>query len=369
MVDELPLFALAAAMRARGERGRRRTELRVKETDRIETVTTSLRGLGIRITRERRWLRGQRGSFPPQGWGHELSRRPSDCDAWRGRRARVARGSRARGRGGGRCKLPRVFRAARLGHTTMIVAIDGPAGAGKSTVARRLAERLGFRYLDTGAMYRALTWLARQRERAARRTASSSASSRPSNPVSFDEQRPRLDRRHRRHLLDPQGRHRQPRPGGRAAPGGARGDARAPAGARRRRRRRDRGPRHRHRRRSRRPRSRSTSNADRAVRASRRLAERPEIGADALATDLRLRDESDAADAAGRGRDRSTRPTSTSRTWSRRSRSCRRPRTRPGRSRLCVSRRDSPSDSPRSSSYLPAPTSASPIRAIGRMIA
>jgi cytidylate kinase len=46
----------------------------------------------------------------------------------------------------------------------MIVAIDGPAGAGKSTVARALAERLGFRYLDTGAMYRALTWLALQRE-------------------------------------------------------------------------------------------------------------------------------------------------------------------------------------------------------------
>ena len=40
----------------------------------------------------------------------------------------------------------------------MIVAIDGPAGAGKSTVARLLAERLGFSYLDTGAMYRALTW-------------------------------------------------------------------------------------------------------------------------------------------------------------------------------------------------------------------
>ena len=45
----------------------------------------------------------------------------------------------------------------------MIIAIDGPAGAGKSTVARRLAERLGFRYLDTGAMYRAVTWLAMQR--------------------------------------------------------------------------------------------------------------------------------------------------------------------------------------------------------------
>jgi cytidylate kinase len=45
----------------------------------------------------------------------------------------------------------------------MIVAIDGPAGAGKSTVARGLADRLGFRYLDTGAMYRALTWLAMKR--------------------------------------------------------------------------------------------------------------------------------------------------------------------------------------------------------------
>ena len=42
----------------------------------------------------------------------------------------------------------------------LIVAIDGPAGAGKSSVARGLAERLGFHYLDTGAMYRALTWLA-----------------------------------------------------------------------------------------------------------------------------------------------------------------------------------------------------------------
>jgi cytidylate kinase len=44
----------------------------------------------------------------------------------------------------------------------MIVAIDGPAGTGKSTVASTLAQRLGFQYLDTGAMYRALTWLARR---------------------------------------------------------------------------------------------------------------------------------------------------------------------------------------------------------------
>jgi len=38
----------------------------------------------------------------------------------------------------------------------MIVAIDGPAGAGKSSIARHLAERLGFQFLDTGAMYRAV---------------------------------------------------------------------------------------------------------------------------------------------------------------------------------------------------------------------
>lgn len=41
-----------------------------------------------------------------------------------------------------------------------VVAIDGPAGAGKSTVARALARRLGVQYLDTGAMYRGVTWAA-----------------------------------------------------------------------------------------------------------------------------------------------------------------------------------------------------------------
>jgi CMP/dCMP kinase len=45
----------------------------------------------------------------------------------------------------------------------MIVTIDGPAGAGKSSAARELARRLGFRFLDTGAMYRAVTLAARER--------------------------------------------------------------------------------------------------------------------------------------------------------------------------------------------------------------
>lgn len=45
----------------------------------------------------------------------------------------------------------------------MIVTIDGPAGAGKSSAARELARRLGFRFLDTGAMYRAVTFAAKER--------------------------------------------------------------------------------------------------------------------------------------------------------------------------------------------------------------
>ncbi|HET8615945.1 MAG TPA: (d)CMP kinase [Actinomycetales bacterium] len=40
----------------------------------------------------------------------------------------------------------------------LVIAVDGPSGSGKSTVSRLVAERLGLAYLDTGAMYRALTW-------------------------------------------------------------------------------------------------------------------------------------------------------------------------------------------------------------------
>ena len=47
--------------------------------------------------------------------------------------------------------------------STVVVAIDGPAGAGKSTVGRAVAARLGLEYLDTGAMYRAVTFAALRR--------------------------------------------------------------------------------------------------------------------------------------------------------------------------------------------------------------
>ncbi|HUF02216.1 MAG TPA: (d)CMP kinase [Gaiellaceae bacterium] len=68
----------------------------------------------------------------------------------------------------------------------MIVAIDGPAGSGKSTVASTLASRLGFRYLDTGAMYRALTWIA-HRDGADLSDGASLAELADAHPVSFGQ--------------------------------------------------------------------------------------------------------------------------------------------------------------------------------------
>jgi hypothetical protein len=62
---------------------------------------------------------------------------------------------------GGDATMPRAHAHTTL--ATMILAIDGPAGSGKSTVARRLAQRLGLTFLDTGAMYRAVTLAALER--------------------------------------------------------------------------------------------------------------------------------------------------------------------------------------------------------------
>jgi cytidylate kinase len=175
----------------------------------------------------------------------------------------------------------------------MIVAIDGPAGAGKSTVARRLAERLQFRYLDTGAMYRALTWLALHQsfdlsdgERLGRLARE--------NPITFENEqrvfisgtdvtaairRTQVDR-----MVPVVARHPEVREvmrerqrelghdGDVVIEGRDIGTVVAPAAE-----------------------VKVYLVADPKVRAERRLAERPEIGGDALATDLRMRDASDAA--------------------------------------------------------------------------
>jgi cytidylate kinase len=175
----------------------------------------------------------------------------------------------------------------------MIVAIDGPAGAGKSTVARRLAERLRFRYLDTGAMYRAVTWLALKRAFDLSDGDRLGQLARE-NPVSFEGdrrvfiagtdvtaaiRRTQVDRmvpvvarhppvrevmRERQRVLGHEG--------DVVIEGRDIGTVVAPDAE-----------------------VKVYLVADPQIRAQRRLAERPEIGGDALATDLRLRDQSDAA--------------------------------------------------------------------------
>jgi cytidylate kinase len=175
----------------------------------------------------------------------------------------------------------------------MIVAIDGPAGAGKSTVARRLAERLGFRYLDTGAMYRALTWLAMQRGLPLGDGAPLGELARDS-PIVFDEvgrvaiagtdvtsaiRQSRIDR-----MVPVVARHAQVREvmrvrqrelaelGNAVIEGRDIGTVVVPEAE-----------------------VKVYLRADPVIRAQRRQAERPDIGADALATDLKTRDESDRA--------------------------------------------------------------------------
>ncbi len=174
----------------------------------------------------------------------------------------------------------------------MIVAIDGPAGAGKSTVARSLAARLGFRYLDTGAMYRALTWLALQK-RISLDDGEALGELARAEPISFEDQnvlirgedvteairRPEIDR-----VVSSVARHPEVRQvmRDRQRELGTHGDAVIEG--------RDIGtvvcPQ---------AEVKVYLVADTAERARRRVADRPEIGAEALATDLRLRDERDAA--------------------------------------------------------------------------
>jgi len=174
----------------------------------------------------------------------------------------------------------------------MIVAIDGPAGAGKSTVARTLAARLDVRYLDTGAMYRALTWLALD-EGVDLADGATLGTIAEENPVSFDGDRvlirgedvtdairqAEIDR-----VVSTVARHPEVRAimrerqrelagqGDVVIEGRDIGTVVCPNAE-----------------------VKVYLVANAAERARRRRAERPEIGAEALATDLRLRDERDAA--------------------------------------------------------------------------
>ena len=138
-------------------------ELRAKESDRVEATVDALRALGQHVfaTEDGFRIRG----VPTRPRGGRIESRGDHRIAMLGAVAALDSqdGVEIEDAECVGSKLPGLLRAPRLapqGGRRMIVAIDGPAGAGKSSVARALARRLGFRYLDTGAMYRALTWLA-----------------------------------------------------------------------------------------------------------------------------------------------------------------------------------------------------------------
>jgi cytidylate kinase len=79
------------------------------------------------------------------------------------------------------------------GMPRLVIAVDGPAGSGKSTAARRVAATLGLRYLDTGAMYRALTWwLQEQQVELADTAAVLARIAEPRIEVGTDPERPRV---------------------------------------------------------------------------------------------------------------------------------------------------------------------------------
>jgi cytidylate kinase len=79
------------------------------------------------------------------------------------------------------------------GMPSLVIAVDGPAGSGKSTAARRVAATLGLRYLDTGAMYRALTWWLQEQQVELTDTAAVLARiAEPRIEVGTDPDRPRI---------------------------------------------------------------------------------------------------------------------------------------------------------------------------------
>lgn len=178
LIDELPLVAVLGA-RARGQtRIRDAGELRVKETDRIHALVENLRAVGVEteehddgltVQGTRKPLRGTARSFGDHriAMAFGVLGALPDCEItvrdpgavevsypgfWRELK-RLTGGTRAREGNADAGDAPAGDR-----ERGPVVTIDGPAGSGKSTTAREVARRRGVRHLDSGALYRALTY-------------------------------------------------------------------------------------------------------------------------------------------------------------------------------------------------------------------
>ncbi len=161
VIDEVPVLAVAAASAEGRTIFRDAAELRVKESDRVDTVAAGLRAFGVDVETFPDGLAvagrpggPRRGAAVEAGGDHRVAMAMAVA-------ALAATTPTARSRMGiRRHQLPRL----RGGPQALrVIAIDGPAGSGKSTVARAVADRLGLAYLDTGAMYRAVAFAALRR--------------------------------------------------------------------------------------------------------------------------------------------------------------------------------------------------------------
>lgn len=175
-LDEVPILAVAAAAAEGATIFADVGELRVKESDRIEGVISLVQAFGARAEAVGDELRvhgvGPRGRLTPGTFDARGDHRLAMAAAVAALAARTdhGHGSLITGFSSVQTSYPGFLRdlAALTGAPTaaparVTIAIDGPAGSGKSTLSRLLAERLGLPRLDTGAMYRAVAWAALER--------------------------------------------------------------------------------------------------------------------------------------------------------------------------------------------------------------
>lgn len=187
VIDEIPLIAVLAARAEGVTRITGAGELRVKETDRIHALVRNFRTLGVDVEELDDGLVIEGSPDPLRGAvraydDHRIAMAFAVLGAAPGNEIRIDEPGvvdvsfpgfwqileRAAG-AGGPAKAARVDSdTASAGSTRPraepVVTVDGPAGSGKSSTARAVAKRLGFRHLDSGALYRALTFALLERE-------------------------------------------------------------------------------------------------------------------------------------------------------------------------------------------------------------
>jgi len=191
-IDEVPILAVGAARAEGVTRIEGAAELRVKETDRIGALVTNLRALGVEVEELEDGLEIQGSDMPLVGTvqsfgdhriamafgvlgalpGNEIEIEGSDTASvsfpgfWemlsqvKASLFGVTRSGGKTSSSGGEARSAQEDAPVTgpLHRERPIVTLDGPAGSGKSTTAREIARRLGFRHLDSGALYRALTY-------------------------------------------------------------------------------------------------------------------------------------------------------------------------------------------------------------------